>query len=71
MSTPFWEARTVTLPASGTQFAGYYHHAVAHGGTEAAADARAAEVRDMYARLLQGDLSVTTRSQRASRCCRS
>jgi len=57
MSTPFWEARTVTLPASGTQFAGYYHHAVAHGGTEAAADARAAEVRDMYARLLQGDLS--------------
>lgn len=34
-----------------------YHRPVAEGGADVAADARAAEVRDMYARLLQGDLS--------------
>jgi PAS domain S-box-containing protein len=36
-----------------------YHRRVATGGADAAADARAAEVRDMYARLLQGELSGT------------
>ena len=36
-----------------------YHQRVATGGADAAADARAAEVRDMYARLLQGELSGT------------